>query len=166
MQTKFLFIFLFLTLNLYSHTLLLNVYDNEDNTITIMGGFNTGDSATGAMVRLESLVSGDILYKKRLPDESEVTVNIPKEEYQVVLDGGPGHILVEKGIAPINGFEIKAKNTEKNKVTQAENKKETLSSTLIFLLSIGFILIILTLYFSFRNTNKLIEELKNVQNIK
>ena len=105
---------LFCTLG-FSHNLIMEVLDNEDNTLTIVGAYNTGDKAAGAMIRLESLITGKILYKQRLPYESELTMAIPSEAYQIVLDGGPDHIIIEKGISPKEGFAIyfSFKNTEK-----------------------------------------------------
>lgn len=45
----------------------------------MLGEFNTCEKTVGAQVRLESLVRGDVLYKKRLSEKSEITVDIPKE---------------------------------------------------------------------------------------
>jgi len=55
----------------YAHTLLMNVFDNEDNTITIEGMYSSGKKTIGAMIKIESLVSGKVLFKQRLPEQSE-----------------------------------------------------------------------------------------------
>ncbi|MBL3519879.1 hypothetical protein H0A43_05290, partial [Arcobacter lanthieri] len=51
---KKIFMLLALAFSLYSHELILIVEDNKDNTITVAGEFDTGDSVAGALVRLES----------------------------------------------------------------------------------------------------------------
>lgn len=150
--------------NINAHTLLMNVFDNEDDTITIEGQFSNGELAIGAMIRLESLNSGKVLYKKRLPDLSELTVSIPKEEYQIVLDGGPGHQIVKEGIEPLNGFLIKSKNNKEEKIELSKERSMNMqwNNITIVLLSIAFILIFLTLYFSSKNTNKILKQIKEL----
>ena len=106
---KKILIFMFFSMSLFAHNLIMNVIDNKDNTITVVGEFSTGEDAAGAMIRLESLVNAEVLYKQRLPQESELTINIPKEPYQIVLDGGPGHTIVKEGIAPLEGFKKEIK---------------------------------------------------------
>lgn len=157
-----LFIFVLAPSYLLSHTLLLNVFDNEDNTITVEGIFNTGQTAPGAQVRLESLVSGELLYKKRLPEESELTIEIPKEPYQIVLDGGPGHQIVQEGLAPKEGFS-KALSAKSKEIKLSQPKNNTIGLPLEMLISIvvAFILIFITMILSIFNTRKLLLELKN-----
>ncbi|QDF28020.1 hypothetical protein [Halarcobacter anaerophilus] len=146
-----------------AHTLLMNVINNEDNTVTVVGEFSTGDSAAGALIRFESLLSGKILFKQRLPEDSELTAEIPKEPYQIVLDGGPGHTIVKEGIAPLEGFEkeIKAEVTKTStKLSQASNLTNEWSNPTIILFILGLLLIILTLYISSKNTNKILKQIK------
>ncbi|RXJ60925.1 hypothetical protein CRV04_00165 [Candidatus Marinarcus aquaticus] len=146
--------------SLYAHSLLMNIFDNEDNTITVMAEFSTGEKAAGALIRLESLVTGEVLYQKRLPLESELTIIIPKEEYQVVLDAGPGHTIVKEGIAPLEGFlkKVKAKNTAKLSQAQKTNNQWSALTTLFFVICI--ILFLMTIYWSNRNTNRILKQLK------
>lgn len=40
MKLRYIFLTLFLVTNLSAHTLLMNVLDNEDNTITVIGEFS------------------------------------------------------------------------------------------------------------------------------
>ena len=150
----------------YAHTLLMNVFDNEDNTITIEGMYSTGKKTIGALIKVESLVSGKVLLKQRFPEESEITIDIPKEPYQIVLDGGPGHVIVKKGIAPKEGFsqEIISKiNTNENtSLSMPENANWNNSTIFLFFLCV--ILLTLAIYFSNKNTQKiykLIEEKKS-----
>ena len=145
---------------MYSHSLLLNVFDNEDNTITVEGTFSTGEAATGAQIRLEALSSGEILYKKRLPDESEVVINIPNEPYQIVLDGGPGHQMIEQGPEPINGFTKSVNENKSVSLSKEEDTINTWSIALTFTISLAFVLLFMTIFISIRNTNILINELK------
>jgi hypothetical protein len=151
---------LFLPSLLYAHTLLLNVFDNEDNTITVEGVFNTGQNAAGAQVRLESLMDGKILYKKRLPDDSELTLDIPKEPYQVVLDGGPGHQIIQEGIAPKEGFDTKVTSkTKEVKLSEPRNKTQ-LPIEMIISIAVAFVLLFITILISIFNTRKLMSVLK------
>lgn len=153
-------------INLNAHSLLMNLMDNEDNTITVAGEFTTGELAIGALVRLESLATGEVLYKKRLPDSSELIIDIPKEPYQVVLDGGPNHQVVKDGIAPINGFSKesikKASNNVNLSTTRAFSNQWSNPTIVLFILA--FILILLTMYFSMKNTNKILKQIKETNN--
>lgn len=160
---KKILIFMFFSMSLFAHNLIMNVIDNKDNTITVVGEFSTGEDAAGAMIRLESLVNAEVLYKQRLPQESELTINIPKEPYQIVLDGGPGHTIVKEGIAPLEGFkkEIKEKEKEVNtKLSTAQNANNEWDLLTIFFFSLCLILFGLAIYFSNKNTNKILEKLK------
>lgn len=153
-------ILFFLPSLMFSHTLLLNLFDNEDNTITVEGVFNTGELAVGALIRLEALNTGEILYKKRLPDEGELIIPIPKENYQVVLDGGPGHQVVEIGIAPKEGFK-KVLNAKKEvKLSSSRSGAKAWTKPLVISLFIAFLLILATILISIKNTNKLLRVLK------
>ena len=160
MKIKSILFFLLLSLNSSAHTLLMDIIDNEDNTITVVGAFSTGEKTVGALVKLESLVSGEVLYQQRLPQESELTINIPKEQYQVVLDGGPGHTVVKEGFAPLEGFTKKSSKEDSNKKLSQNQQGLLVNTSLITLFSIAFILLALTLYFSARNTKMLITQLK------
>lgn len=160
---KKILIFMFFSMSLFAHNLIMNVIDNKDNTITVVGEFSTGEDAAGAMIRLESLVNAEVLYKQRLPQESELTINIPKEPYQIVLDGGPGHTIVKEGIAPLEGFkkEIKEKEKEVNtKLSTAQNANNEWDLLTIFFFVLCLILFGLAIYFSNKNTNRILEKLK------
>lgn len=159
---KKVFIFLSLVITLYAHNLVMNIIDNKDNTITIRGEFSTGEDAAGALIRLESLISGEVLYKERLPNESELTITIPKEPYQIVLDGGPGHTIVKDGIAPIDGFteELKTKVDNTKKLSKAQNSTNDWDLLTIIFFTLCLILFVMAIYFSNKNTNKILEKLK------
>jgi len=148
----------------YAHTLLMNVFDNEDNTITIEGMYSSGKKTIGAMIKIESLVSGKVLFKQRLPEQSEITLDIPKEPYQIVLDGGPGHVIVKKGIAPTEGFSEKINlNMNKNILSIGQQNNREWGFTTVFLFTLCLILLVLAIYFSNKNTQKiygLIEKMK------
>ncbi|RXJ86281.1 hypothetical protein [Arcobacter sp. CECT 8985] len=153
-----LFIF-FIYNNLQAHTLLVDITKNDNNTITVNAQFDTKQKASGAMLRLESLISGEVLYKKRFPYESKLIVDIPKEQYQIVVDAGEEQI-VKKGIEPNEGFTKLASKEILDKLSKNKEDHHELGITLIIFLFIGFILIILAIYFSAKNTKKIIEELK------
>ncbi|RXJ68906.1 hypothetical protein CRV08_05570 [Halarcobacter ebronensis] len=148
---------------LYSHSLVLNLMDNEDGTITASGMFNTGESAAGAMVRILAIESQEILYEKRLPENSELTIPIPKVAYTVVLDGGPGHTVSKPGIEPQGGF-IKEKMPKegKNKKEQPSRTNMQISSSnaVTYSIIVAFLLLFATIFISIKNTNKLLQELK------
>ncbi|RXJ88595.1 hypothetical protein CRV01_12070 [Arcobacter sp. CECT 8983] len=158
---KSILVFLLLSISLNAHTLLMDVIDNEDNTITVVGAFSTGEKTVGALVKLESLVSGEVLFQKRLPEESELTIEIPKEQYQVVLDGGPGHTVVKEGFAPLEGFAKKASMETSSKKLSQNQQGTIVNTSVIVLFSIAFILLALTLYFSARNTKMLTAQIKS-----
>jgi len=134
--------------------------DNEDGSIMISGGFNTGESAAGAMVRVKATSSDEILYEKRLGSEGEVSIKIPKIPYQVILDGGKGHTIVKDGIPPKEGF-IKKEKEEKKKARS--DAKISTSNAVIVSIIIAFILLFATIFMSARNTNKLMQEIKKKQ---
>jgi len=153
----------FAAISLYAHNLILNVIDNNDNTITVEGLFDTGADAAGAQVRLESLTNGEVLYAKRLPIESELTIEIPNEPYQIVLDGGPGHTMIREGIEPLEGFskELKEKvKTDNKELSKTKSSNNDWNLTTIILFTVCIILLLLAIYFSSRNTNKIIKEIK------
>lgn len=160
MKIKSILVLLLLSLNLNAHTLIMDIIDNEDNTITVVGAFSTGEKTVGALVKFESLITGEILYQKRLPKESELTINIPKEQYQVVLDGGPGHTVVKEGFAPLEGFTKKTDKTQISKKLSQNQHGALINTSVIVLFSIAFVLLGLTLYFSARNTKMLTSQLK------
>ncbi|RXJ90335.1 hypothetical protein CRV01_04040 [Arcobacter sp. CECT 8983] len=156
---KLILIFL-VPATLYSHSLLLNVFDNNDGTITVEGMFNTGESAAGAFVKLQALNSGEILFEKRLPDSNELTIKIPKIKYQVLLDGGPGHTVIKEGIPPKEGFIKEEKKVKKNNNSKRMNATISSSKAVTISIAIAFILLFATIFISIRNTNKLIKELQ------
>lgn len=141
--------------SVFAHKLILSIVDNDDDTLTVIGGYDTGQSAANANIKVESLNSGKILFEKRLPDESELIVKIPDEPYQIVLDGGPGHQDIKKGIPPKGGFKVKLDEAKKQ---QPASNAKGLNLPYIITLSIALLLMILTMYFSYRNTRKLLEK--------
>ena len=147
-----------------AHSLLLSAMDNEDGTITITGQFDTGATAQGAMVRLETPDGAEILFKQRLPEESELIVKIPERPYVIVLDGGPGHTVTRDGIAPAGGFKVPAGETAKNGASKPAPKKaggaHGLSTAYVVCTLAAFCFMALTMVVCRRNTNRLLTELK------
>ncbi len=144
-----------------AHSLLLHVLDNEDGTITVQGKFDTGALATGAVVRLETLGSSEIIFEKRMPMESELTVDIPNQPYRIILDGGPGHQAVKEGMAPPQGFTVKAGKAGTARAPKAAPKHQQLNLPFVICTGAAFCMLGLTLFFCKRNTDRLINELKN-----
>ena len=159
-------IFLLLTLDLFSHEIYLNVLDNKDNTITVSGDTSTGEDVAGALIKLESLINAQILFEERLPESSKLIISIPKEPYQIVLDAGPEEgVFVKDGIAPIEGFNkefIEKINSNNSKLSTAKNANEEWDLITIFFFTLCLILFALAIYFSNKNTNKILEKIKEI----
>lgn len=145
-----------LPVSIYAHTLVVNAIDNEDGTMNIVGEFTTGEAASGALIKLIAKDSKKTIFEKRLPDDSELTVVIPKIPYTIILDGGPGHQATIDGIAPKEGF----KKTDATKqIPQVVDSK--VSTAVKVSLILGFILLLLTIFINIYNTNRLIRTIKN-----
>ncbi|WP_320036079.1 hypothetical protein [Halarcobacter sp.] len=158
-KLKKIILILILPIYLFSHSIVLNLIDNEDGTITIVGMFNTGESAAGAMVKLIAVNSNEILFQKRLDDNSELTVNIPKIPYKVVLDGGAGHTVFKDGIPPKDGFK-KVEQKKEAKQPSRTNMEISTSKATTYSIILAFVLLIATIIISILNTNRLMKELK------
>ncbi|QKF66188.1 putative membrane protein [Arcobacter venerupis] len=156
---KIIYIFLLISSYIYAHEIMMNVVDNKDNTVTVIGG----ETIPGALIKFESLKTGEVLFKQRLPQESELTISIPNEPYQIVLDAGPGEKVVKDGILlsgdNFDKSTIKAHVIEK--LTKPEHEEEEFDSLTLSLFIIGFILLLLTIYFSAKNSNKILIQLKD-----
>lgn len=126
---KYSIVGVFTTLSLYSHSLILNSFDNGDGTMEIVGKFSTGASVEGAMVQLVSLKTTKIIFEKRMDSSGAITVNIPKEPYKIVLDSGPGHKVEKKGTVDVD------LNTQTKSGSQYINK----AFYITWVLSLGFI---------------------------
>ncbi|AOO65636.1 hypothetical protein [Sulfurospirillum halorespirans] len=144
-----------------AHTLLLHVSDNDDDTISIKGEFSTGEGAPGALVKLQALGSQEILLQQRLPDSSELVLSIPKVPYEVILDGGPGHQISRKGIAPKAGFKKTATKNESASPTKAMSQSVPLALSVC--LGLAFVLLGGTLFISIYNTNRLLKKLNSAK---
>lgn len=163
---KKIFIFLitmFAVSSLYAHDeLTLEIIDNKNNTITIVGDEEHNQGLAGALIKVESLISGDILFKDRLPRESKITIDIPKEPYQVVLDTS-FEVLTKVGIAPIQGFDKQHQLTADEvlaKLSKETHDEDEWDNLTILFFSLCLILFLFAIYFSNRNTNKILEKVK------
>ena len=160
-------IFLILTatfITIFAHDeYFLNIIDNKNNTVTIIGYDDHKDGIEGTLIKLESLVNGTILYQERLPKESKIVVSIPKEPYRIVLDTGNGNILIKDGIVPKEGFLMKQNIDSKSNI-EVTKKQDSLDSEWNFLtisfFSLCLISFLLSIYFSNRNTNIILEKIK------
>jgi len=79
-----------------SHTLFMNLMDNEDGTVSVEGMFSTGATAAGLPLYLLDKKEKQI-QKLVLDADGEATFEIPDQPYTVFLDGGPGHTVREPG---------------------------------------------------------------------
>ena len=155
---RFIYILFLITTYLHSHELMMNVIDNKDNTVTVIGG----ETIEGAMIKFESLQTGEVIFKQRLPQKSELTITIPNEPYQIVLDGGPGEKVIKEGVF------LKGENIDKSKInpivieklTKPEHEEHDFDTLTLALFLIAFMLFFLTIYFSAKNSNKIVALLK------
>lgn len=145
----------------FAHALIIGAYSNDDDTITVEGKYDTGATAQGAQVRLESLNTGKVLFKQRLGIESQLTIKIPEEPYRIVLDGGPGHVAVKAGIAPQNGFSVQPKPPKQKAQSTHGHGKPGLSLAYLVTLGLVFCFLFLTLFICRQNTNRLIQAIEN-----
>lgn len=148
--------------SLLSHDLELDIVDNGDNTILIKADLD--GVAVGAVLQLESLITGEVLYKNRFPKDGKLLVDIPKEPYLIVgkETENEDHGTIVKGIEPKEGFSkyLNSKADEVlEKITQREIHKiwGFTGSTGLFFASC-IILLILAIYFGIRNTNRILRE--------
>ncbi len=89
-----------------AHTPLLMLEDNEDGTLTVEGGFSTGAGAAGVDFYVKAKVDQRIILQDKFPESSIIELDIPKEPYYLVFDGGPGHKVVKDGVPPPEGFTV------------------------------------------------------------
>jgi type 1 fimbria pilin len=75
-----------------AHTPLCSCYDNGDGTITCEGGFSDGSSASGVRIRIENK-GGGVLLEGKLDEDSEFSFDKPVKAYNIVFDGGEGHVI-------------------------------------------------------------------------
>lgn len=142
-------------INMYAHVLLMKVVDNKDDTLTVIGKFSTGEGASGVLLKLRDIESKKIIYQKRLPDESQLTVSIPKEPYEIILDGGTHEKVTKVGIAPSGGFEKKADthNAKQEALSESQPTNQATST----LLALAFLLLGATIGVSIYNTQRLLK---------
>jgi hypothetical protein len=88
--------FFLLTFAVSAHTLFMGVENNEDGTVTVTGMFSDGSSSAGLEFRLEDM-NGKIILKDKMDQFGEFSFKIPDLPYFIVIDGGPGHCVREKG---------------------------------------------------------------------
>lgn len=153
-----LLILILLPLSIFAHELEVKIVDNKNGTFTILGQFNTGESAAGALVILEALNTKEILKEARLDDNGKLTLKIPTQPYQIVFDDeDEDHKIIKEGIEPIGGFKKQEVKQQKQSKT---NMQISSSKAVTICIIIAFILLFAILFISIRNTNKLLNELK------
>lgn len=97
----------------FAHTPLLSVEDNNDGTITVVGGFSTGQDAAGFDILVKSRATAKLLWKGKMPEDSQMDIKIPNEPYNVIMDAGPLHVVTKQGPPPPGGFSIIANEAKK-----------------------------------------------------
>ncbi|RRD40453.1 hypothetical protein EII29_02965 [Leptotrichia sp. OH3620_COT-345] len=92
----------------FAHAPVLSVDDNKDGTVYIEAGFSNGEKAEGLEVIIvkdkpyngpEDTYEGKmIIFKGKFGSKSSMTVIKPlTPKYEVIFNGGPGHIISKKG---------------------------------------------------------------------
>lgn len=167
---RVIFSLLIMYSSLLSHDLVLDIVDNGDNTILIKADLD--GVAVGAVLQLESLVTGEVLYKNRFPKDGKLILDIPKEPYLIVgkETENEDHGTIIKGIEPKEGFS-KYLNSKADEVLEKITEREIhkiwgfSGSTGLFFGSC-IILLVLAIYFGSRNTNKILREVRKEENKK
>ncbi len=162
MKKLILILLISFTVLIAHEDLTLELVDNKDNTITIIGDEEHHQGLAGALIKIESLISGELLFKDRLPRDSKMTIPIPKEPYQVVLDT-TDEVLTKIGITPIEGFkqehQLKADEVIAKLSKESHDEDEWDSLTILFF-SLCLIMFIIAIYYSNKNTNRLLNKQK------
>ncbi|QKF72505.1 putative membrane protein [Aliarcobacter faecis] len=165
MKKLFKIVLIFLTpLYIFAHELVVNLYDNKDGTMQIEGKFNTGESAAGILVKINTIHSNETIFQQRLT-EDKLVVDIPKIAYKVILvDEEDGDFIEKIGIEPPQGFEkVDLKDTKQEKKQETPNRmgmKLSSSMAVNVTIILGFILLFATILISIRNTNKILKEIQ------
>lgn len=73
-----------------AHTPLCSCFDNGDETVTCVGGFSDGSSASGVEMRVLDK-RGKVLIKGKMNEDSDYTFDKPAGDYSVLFDAGDGH---------------------------------------------------------------------------
>lgn len=106
---KIMLICLFLISSvIFAHAPLLSVDDNKDGTIYIEAGFSNGEKADGMELIIvkdkayngpEDTYEGKlIIFKGKFDAKSSMTIIKPlATKYEVIFNGGPGHVTSKKG---------------------------------------------------------------------
>lgn len=152
-----LFILLFFTTYTSAHELEVKIIDNKDNTITIFALLNTGESAAGVLIKLEDKKTKEVLFQKRLPSNNQLIVNIPKTAYTIIFDEGDDDLTIKEGIPPKEGFKKQKEKKGKSRI----NTQLSTSKAVTFSIIIAFLLLLLTIFISKKNTEKILKELQN-----
>lgn len=162
---KFIYILVFIVSTIWANEtrFILDVKANEDNSVTITGG----SKIPGAMVKLESLKTGEVLFQQRFSQSSQMNVPIPDEPYQVVLVTGINEKLVKNGVfvsdkSSVETVEIKPDIMDK--VSKTQKRESEWNNLNITLYSLAFLLIFLTMYFSSRSSKKILQMVRNKEN--
>ena len=98
----------FISVTVFAHAPLLSVDDNKDGTIYIEAGFSNGEKADGMEFFIvkdkpyngpEDTYEGKmIIFKGKFGEKSSLTIIKPlTAKYEVIFNGGPGHIISKKG---------------------------------------------------------------------
>ena len=79
-----------------AHTPLFNCFDNGDGTISCEGGYSNGNSAAGTTTLVKD-GAGKVVQTLKLDENGGITLDKPKGDYSVTMDGGEGHQVEVKG---------------------------------------------------------------------
>ncbi len=80
----------------FAHTPICSCYLNGDGTATCEGGFSDGSSAAGVKMTVRT-ADGAVVQEGQMDDLGEYTFDVPKGDYEVEFNAGPGHVVTVKG---------------------------------------------------------------------
>ena len=122
-----LFMTAFTVTGVFAHTPILYVEDNGDGTVFVQGGFSNGASAAGVQIYVKSIKTGETLWEGKLPDISEMDLEMPGEAYTITFDAGPGHVVTKEGPVPEGGFG-KSESSLNDESAESASGKESSSA--------------------------------------
>jgi len=102
MNTRSTFIIAFALLFLaapaaLAHTAFLLLELEDSGGLRAEVGFSDGSTGAGLTLEVLSIETGQVLSEYTIPEDGIVTLDVPAEPYEVVLDAGEGHRLAKDG---------------------------------------------------------------------
>lgn len=107
----------------WAHSPILLIEDNHNGTMTVTGGFSTGQMGAGRSIQLRDRDSEKVLWQGTLNGQGELVCPKQATPYTVFFDGGPGHTLQKPGLVLAQGETVPAALPASDAVTGATPKQ-------------------------------------------